>query len=107
MFHTIVPSALSWVVVLHTIALKCSHSALLIQCKKVRLKKKLASMGIELVPSALRAHSRQEMCILSIVSGLQFCRNIGEDFSRNPLHSIVQSAVYGKRQRLETFEQTC
>ena len=60
-------------------------------------------MGIELVPSALRAHSRQEMCILSIVSGLQFCRNVGEDFSRNPLHSIVQSAVYGKRQRLETF----
>ena len=30
-------------------------------------------------------------------------RYAGEVFSRNPLHSVVQSAVDGKRQRLETF----
>ena len=30
-------------------------------------------------------------------------RYVGEVFSRNPLHSVVQSAVDGKRQRLETF----
>ena len=30
-------------------------------------------------------------------------RYVGEVFSRNPLHSIVQSVVDGKRQRLETF----
>ena len=28
---------------------------------------------------------------------------VGEVFSKNPLHSVVQSAVDGKRQRLETF----
>ena len=31
-------------------------------------------------------------------------RYAGEVFSRNPLHSVVQSAVDGKRQRLETFQ---
>ena len=31
-------------------------------------------------------------------------RYAGEVFSRNPLHSVVQSAVNGKRQRLETFQ---
>ena len=28
---------------------------------------------------------------------------VGEVFSKNPLHSVVQSAVDGKRQGLETF----
>ena len=31
-------------------------------------------------------------------------RYAGEVFSRNPLHSVVQSAVDCKRQRLETFQ---
>ena len=31
-------------------------------------------------------------------------RYAGEVFSRNPLHSVLQSAVDGKRQRLETFQ---
>ena len=30
--------------------------------------------------------------------------NDSEVFSRNPLHSVIQSAVDGKRQRLETYQ---
>ena len=35
---------------------------------------------------------------------LWFYRYTGEVFCRNPLHCVVQSAVDGKRQQLETFQ---